>query len=163
MISSRFLGGRSSGASSKKRPMSLSFFAPISGRAGHAWAPSRGARPPQRNRTMGGHTDSTIPSCGRRLQFSAFGWFLWCNWCICVDTPMTLAVYGLAHSHRLGNCLTIEASRSLFGVTSFNIHPLGTLCLHRHLHHNGIDSLPRVCARPHGRSPLPIKAAEDLS
>jgi hypothetical protein len=39
----------------------------------------------------------------------------------------------------------------------------GTVCQHRNLRHDGIDSLPRVCARPHGRSWLPAKPPEDLS
>jgi hypothetical protein len=115
---------------------------------------------PHRGR-MGARADSTVPSCHSRLQLSLgscgvagtlprcsndFGHLLWA----CTQ-PQTRQPFANWSTAVLISCHIIQRP----SVRCF--------CPYRNLRHTGIDSLPRVCARPGCRSSLPIKAPEDLS
>jgi hypothetical protein len=105
----------------------------------------------------GNRTDSTVPSCGR-LQFSLG--------CCGVAVNLNTSVLTFQRQRPSPLVRARPQTRQPFANRSSAIfmscHP-PSVCQRRNLRRDGIDSVPRVCARPHGRSPLPIKGPEDLS
>jgi hypothetical protein len=106
---------------------------------------------------LGGRNDGNacgldVPSCCRRLQLSAFAWFVRGNRCIGVDTPMPKVISsGPAHSHRLVSPLPIGVLQSSSWVASSNestpgpyanvgiCATMGLILFHRPAHDHTVD------------------------
>jgi hypothetical protein len=138
---------------------------PSTGRSpGHTWTPSHSQRGVRHRGTMGTHADSTVPSCRRRLRLSLRS-------CGVTGNLGTRGRCSNAKDCLLWACAQPQTRQpfanwntAVFISSRIIQYPSARhVCQHQNRCHNGIDSFPRVCARPSGRSSLPMKAPEDLS